>query len=69
MCSHDDPVVNRILLETYLGVSDELPLDFKHRLRPGYMGLFVRRNQFVAVGDEALPFRELQVGSFGLIPY
>lgn len=69
MCSHYDPVVNRILLETYFGVSDELPLDLKPSLWPGYIGPFVRKHEFADVGDEAVPFRELQVGSFGLIPH
>ena len=33
------------------------------------MGPFIRKHKFADVGDEAVPFKELMVGSFGLIPH
>lgn len=41
----------------------------KPSLWPGYSGPFVRKHEFADVGDEAVPFRELLTGSFGLIPH
>lgn len=69
MCSHYDPVVNRILLESYFGVSDEVPLDLRPSAYPGYIAPFIRKHELANVGDEAVPFKELMVGSFGLIPH
>ena len=68
MCAHYDPQTDPARLRTYFGV-DGLPLGLKPSLWPGYLGPFVRKHEFADVGDEAVPFRELQVGSFGLIPH
>lgn len=67
MCSHyDPPTASR--LTNFFGVGD-LPLDLKPSLWPGYHGPFLRKHEFADVGDEAVPFRELLAGSFGLIPH
>lgn len=68
MCAHFDPVIQPQRLCTFFGVND-LPLDLKPSLWPGYFGPFVRRHEFAEVGDEAVPLREGLVGSFGLIPH
>lgn len=68
MCSHFDPVIQPQLLLDFFGV-DDLFLDLKPSLWPGYHGPFVRKHEFADVGDEAVPSRELRVGSFGLIPH
>lgn len=44
-------------------------MGLKTSLWPGYHGPFVRKHEFADVGDDAVPFRELLVGSFGLIPH
>ena len=68
MCAHFDPVIQPQRLTTFFGV-DDLPLDLRPSLWPGYFGPFVRRHEFAEVGDEAVPLREGLVGSFGLIPH
>jgi putative SOS response-associated peptidase YedK len=68
MCAHYDPQTDPARLNAFFGVGD-LPLDLKPSLWPGYHGPFVRKHAFADVGDEAVPFRELLVGSFGLIPH
>lgn len=68
MCSHYDPQTDPARLHANFGVRD-LPLGLKPSLWPGYHGPFVRKHEFADVGDEAVPFRELLVGSFGLIPH
>ncbi|MBU3698217.1 MAG: SOS response-associated peptidase [Dechloromonas sp.] len=68
MCAHYDPQTDPARLKAHFGVSD-LPLGLKPSLWPGYHGPFLRRHEFADVGDEAVPFRELLVGSFGLIPH
>lgn len=68
MCSHYDPQTDPARLRSFFGV-DEPELGLKPSLWPGYLGPFVRRHEFADVGDEAVPFRELLVGSFGLIPH
>ena len=68
MCSHFDPLLDNAKLETYFGVS-QLPLGLKTSLWPGYVGPFIRKHEFADVGDDAVPFSELLVGSFGLIPH
>lgn len=68
MCAHYDPETDPARLKAHFGVSD-LPLGLKPSLWPGYHGPFLRRHEFAEVGDEAVPFRELLVGSFGLIPH
>ena len=68
MCSHYDPQTDPARLRTYFGVED-VPWGLKSSLWPGYHGPFVRKHEFADVGDDAVPFRELLVGSFGLIPH
>ena len=68
MCAHFDPVIQPQRLSTFFGV-DDLPLDLKPSLWPGYHGPSVRRHEFADVGDEAVPSREVLVGSFGMIPH
>lgn len=68
MCSNYDPVINTSRLKTYFNV-EAPPQGMKPRLWPGYIGPFVRKHEHADVGDEAVPFRELMVGSFGLIPH
>lgn len=68
MCAHYDPQTDPAQLKAYFGVHD-LPLGLKPSLWPGYHGPFLRKHEFADVGDEAVPFRELLVGSFGLIPH
>lgn len=68
MCSHYDPVIDANKLLNYFGVSD-IPPDLNPSLWPGYMGPFVRKHEHADIGDEAVPFRELIVGSFGMIPH
>ena len=68
MCSNYDPVINSSRLKTYFNV--EAPQEgLKPRLWPGYFGPFIRKHEHAEVGDEAVPFRELMVGSFGMIPH
>lgn len=47
----------------------DLLLGLQPRFWPGYFGPFSRKHEFADVGDEAVPERELLVGSFGLIPH
>lgn len=68
MCSRFNPLLNTEKLNTYFGVND-IPPGLKAELYPGYIGPFIRKHQFADVGDEAVPFRELMAGSFGLIPH
>lgn len=68
MCAHYDPQTDPARLKAYFGV-DEVPLGLKSSLWPGYHGPFLRRHEFADIGDEAVPYRELRVGSFGLIPH
>ena len=68
MCSNYDPVLDPAKLRGNFGVGN-LPSDLKPRLWPGYVGPFVRKHEFADVGDEAVPFRELMIGAFGLIPH
>ncbi len=68
MCAHYDPQTDPARLKSFFGVSDP-PLGLKQSLWPGYFGPFIRKHEFPDVGDEAVPLRELLVGSFGLIPH
>jgi len=68
MCAHYDPQTDPARLNAHFGVSD-LPLGLKPSLWPGYHGPFLRKHAFADVGDEAVPYRELLVGSFGLLPH
>lgn len=69
MCSHYDPVIEANTLFDYFRVENPLPLDLKPSLWPGYIGPFIRKHEHADVGDEAVPFRELMTGSFGMIPH
>jgi putative SOS response-associated peptidase YedK len=69
MCSRYEPVLKRVALSTHFGVDEPLPFDMRTELYPGYIGPFVHKHEFAEVGDQAVPFRELHVGSFGLIPH
>ena len=68
MCSHYDPVINPKKLQQYFEVTD-IPAGMKESLWPGYIGPFIRKHEYADVGDEAVPFRELMTGSFGMIPH
>ena len=68
MCSHYDPQTDPNRLRANFGV-EGLPLGLKPILWPGYYGPLVRKHEFADVGDDAVPFRELLLGSFGLIPH
>lgn len=68
MCSHYDPQTDPARLKSHFGVTG-LPLGLKPSLWPGYQGPFLRKHEFADVGDDAVPLRELLVGSFGLIPH
>lgn len=68
MCSHFDPTIDPMRLGGNFGVYP-VPLGLRSSLWPGYHGPFVRKHEFADVGDEAVPDRELLVGSFGLIPH
>jgi len=68
MCSHYDPIINASKLQEFFGVSNPL-LGLKESLWPGYLGPFIRKHEHADLGDEAVPFKELMIGSFGLIPH
>lgn len=68
MCSNYDPLLDKAKLQDHFKVN-EVPLGLKPRLWPGYIGPFIRKHEHADVGDEAVPFRELMAGSFGLIPH
>jgi putative SOS response-associated peptidase YedK len=69
VCSNYDPVLDKTRLQQFFGVEGQLPLDLKERIWPAYLAPFVRRHEHADVGDEAVPERELMVGSFGMIPH
>lgn len=68
MCAHYDPLTDPSRLRSFFDV-DGLPSGMKPSLWPAYVGPFVRKHEFAEVGDEAVPFRELLSGFFGLIPH
>lgn len=68
MCSHYDPVLDKATLRQYFGVED-IPPDLKASTWPAYLAPFIRKHENADVGDEAVPFRELMTGSFGMIPH
>jgi putative SOS response-associated peptidase YedK len=68
MCSHYEPVIDKLKLQHHFGVDlDEIGL--RKDAWPGYTAPFIRKHEFADVGDEAVPFRELKLGSFGMIPH
>jgi putative SOS response-associated peptidase YedK len=56
-------------LKEYFGVEGDIPLDLKPSTWPAYLAPFIRKHEHADVGDEAVPFRELMTGSFGMIPH
>lgn len=68
MCSNYDPVLDARKLKIFFDVSAP-PAGLHTNLWPGQHGPFVRPHAHADAGDEAVPFRELLVGSFGLIPF
>lgn len=71
MCSHYEPVLSRAKLNANFNVTDAdlIELGFKDHSWPGYLSPFIRKHEHADVGDDAVPFRELMTGSFGLIPH
>ena len=68
MCSHFESVKDRQILKSHFRL-DDVPEGGKWDMWPGYLGPFIRRHEFADVGDEAVPDREVLLGSFGLIPH
>lgn len=68
MCAHYEPAIKPECLRLHFDVSN-LPPGFKTDLWPGYHGPFILKYEFTDVDDNAVPFRELMPGSFGLIPH
>ena len=68
MCSHFESVKDRQILKSHFRL-DDVPEGGKWDMWPGYLGPFIRRQEFVDLGDEVLPEREVLLGSFGLIPH
>ena len=68
MCSHYESVRDRQILKSHFQL-DDIPEGGKWDMWPGYLGPFIRRHEFADVGDEAVPEREVLLGSFGLIPH
>lgn len=72
MCSRYIPVLKSPKLKQKFGV-DGFGLAVggavKEEAYPTYLSPFIRKHEFADVGDEAVPFRELMIGSFGLIPH
>jgi putative SOS response-associated peptidase YedK len=67
MCAHYESTHDRVKLRQQFGV--DLPSELARRdVWPGYLSTFVRRHPQADVGDAAVPSREAQVGSFGLVP-
>lgn len=68
MCAHYESVHEKARIQQYFGVN--LPSDLaRHDVWPGYLSTFIRRHPLADVGDEAVPEREVLLGSFGLIPH
>jgi putative SOS response-associated peptidase YedK len=68
MCSNYEPVLDCHDLKAYFNVEDALPPDLKTHTWPAYEAPFIRKHEHADVGDEAVPFRELLPGTFGMIP-
>ena len=67
MCAHYESTHDRVKLRQQFGV--DVPSALARRdVWPGYLSTFVRRHPQADVGDAAVPAREAQVGSFGLVP-
>ena len=69
MCAHYESCKNPEKLKQHFGI-DTVPEAAKSDLWPGYLGLFIRRNQPEdASSGDAVSEREALAGSFGLIPH
>src|SRR3546814_18502509 len=68
MCSRYKPLLVEASLKEHFGV-DGIEPSSPDELYPGYLGPFIRKHQYAEVGDEAVPFKELMMGFFGLIPH
>lgn len=68
MCSRFDPLVDAKKLSDYFSVEGVVPQDLPAVTFPTYMAPFIRKHEHADVGDEAVPYRELQLGMFGLVP-
>ena len=68
MCSHYESVRDRQIAKRHFQL-DDIPEGGKWDMWPGYLGPFIRRHEFADVGDEAVPEREVLLGTFGLIPH
>ncbi|WP_267879305.1 SOS response-associated peptidase family protein [Methylobacillus glycogenes] len=68
MCSNYLPVLNPATLKKYFKVTGIDP-GLKLHTWPGYISPFIRKHEHADVGDEAVPFRELMPGAFGMIPH
>jgi putative SOS response-associated peptidase YedK len=67
MCSRYSPLKTEFLLNEFFVVSG-IDQPVKDELFPMYQGPFIRRHEFADVRDEAVPSRELLIGSFGMVP-
>lgn len=68
MCSNYLPVLSSDTLKKYFNVTD-IEHGLKAHTWPGYRSPFIRKHEHADVGDEAVPFRELMSGAFGMIPH
>ena len=70
MCANYDPLITQDKFSTHFNLdTSDLPGDLKSSLWPGYFGPSLRKHEFADVGDEAVQYSEMLVGSFGLIPH
>ena len=72
MCSRYIPVLKKPKLKLKFGVEGFEVAEYgtlKAETYPTYFSPFIRKHELADVGDEAVPFRELMIGSFGLIPH
>lgn len=68
MCSHFNPVLDPRRLSLHFKVTG-IDIGTKSGIWPGYVAPFIRKHEHADVGDDAVPFRELMTGSFGMIPH
>lgn len=68
MCSNYLPVLSSQRLQQHFNVS-EVEHGVKSHTWPGNISPFIRKHEHADVGDEAVPFRELMTGAFGMIPH
>lgn len=70
MCVNYVPTLSATTLHDLFDVTPDgrLLRDLKPSTWPGYPAPFIRKHEFADVGDDAVPFRELMFGAFGLVP-